>query len=686
MFKKMPFNRMPDRMPEVKRASHSVFAGIGLNDVVFNLNGPMDEQRQISALEQLKILENFPVTHIVNKAVFEHFRKAGAHLFSRQRFQKSRVDANQSRIADRTHLIFQRAQIHTVLTANSRIHHAQQRSRYVNEIDAALECRRHKSAQVRNNAAAKVNQQTFPVRPVIVEQLPQRHAGIYGFGRFARFNFNEFYRAFGREFLQQYLRTMLLRIGIGQHKNAGILFRPEVFIERTPGVLFKTNGISRGGNGAHILKLKPQNYSFFLHGTAKIQGCNSMSAILLPDSISVYLCGRFQTQNMIFDNTKTAFALKSDTELDRAYFLFKLIASEPLVRIGTAVTNFAIKAHLPVEGLIRATVFDHFCGGVTEHDCLPVVDKMFSKGVCSVLDYSVEGKEAEAQFDAALQMTIKTISFARERQAIPFAVFKPTGFGRFALYEKKGRGEAFTAEETREWNRVLERFEQVGKIAYENDVALLIDAEESWMQDAADQIVTDLMRRYNKQKAIVYNTLQLYRHDRLNYLKKLHEQARAEGFHIGMKLVRGAYMEKENNRAAEMGYATPICASKQATDENFDATVAYMMQHLTQMAIFAGTHNEQSSYKLMELMKTHGVEKSDPRIWFGQLYGMSDNISFNLADAGYNVAKYLPFGPVRDVMPYLIRRAEENTSVAGQTSRELNLIKTERERRKKEGR
>lgn len=389
---------------------------------------------------------------------------------------------------------------------------------------------------------------------------------------------------------------------------------------------------------------------------------------------------------MVFNDTQTAFALKSDTELDRAYFLFKLIASEPLVRIGTAVTNFAIKAHLPVDGLIRATVFDHFCGGVTEQDCLPVVDKMFTKGVCSVLDYSVEGKAEEAQFDAALQMTLKTISFAKARQAIPFAVFKPTGFGRFELYEKMGRGEAFSAAETSEWNRVLERFEEVGKVAFENDVALLIDAEESWIQDAADAIVTGLMQRYNKQKAIIYNTLQLYRHDRLDYLKKLHNTAQTEGFHIGMKLVRGAYMEKENKRAQEMGYPTPICASKQATDENFDKTVAYMMQHLEQMAIFAGTHNEQSSYTLMELMGEHGTDKADPRVWFGQLYGMSDNISFNLAAEGYNVAKYLPFGPVRDVMPYLIRRAEENTSVAGQTSRELNLIKTERKRRKNQGR
>jgi proline dehydrogenase len=384
----------------------------------------------------------------------------------------------------------------------------------------------------------------------------------------------------------------------------------------------------------------------------------------------------------IFNNTQNAFSLKSDTELDRAYFLFKMISVQPLVRIGTAVTNFALNANLPVEGLIRATVFDHFCGGVSEDDCIPVVDKMYTKGVSSVLDYSVEGKEDEAHFDDAMQMTLKIIDFAKEKKAIPFAVFKPTGFGRFELYEKLGEGQTLNPEEQAEWNRVEERFEKVCKAAFDNDIALLIDGEESWMQEAADELVARMMQKYNKQKAIVYNTLQMYRWDRLDYLKKLHEQAKSEEFFIGMKLVRGAYMEKENKRAEEKGYKSPICESKQATDDNFDAAVDYMIQNIDKMAIFAGTHNELSSYTLMQKMEEKGISKSDSRLWFGQLYGMSDNISYNLAHESYNVAKYLPFGPVKDVMPYLIRRAEENTSVAGQTSRELLLIKTERNRRK----
>ncbi len=387
-------------------------------------------------------------------------------------------------------------------------------------------------------------------------------------------------------------------------------------------------------------------------------------------------------QNNLFDNTKTAFALKSDSELERAYFLFKMISKEPLVRIGTAVTNFAIKAHLPVQGLIRATVFDHFCGGVSEEDCLPVVDKMYSKGVSSVLDYSVEGKEEEAQFDAVLEKTLQIIEFADQKEAMSFGVFKPTGFGRFLIWQKKTEGTSLTPDEEKEWERIEERFDLVCKKAYECDVALLIDGEESWMQDAADKLVAKMMRKYNKEKAIVYNTLQLYRHDRLQYLQSLHEEARVYDFKIGVKIVRGAYMEKENERAQEKGYPTPICRDKQHTDQNFNDTMKYVLQNLDDISVFIGTHNEHSSYLAMDLMGQLGIDKTDMRVWFGQLYGMSDHISFNMANQGYNVAKYVPFGPVRDVMPYLIRRAEENTSVAGQTSRELNLLSQEKKRRK----
>lgn len=385
--------------------------------------------------------------------------------------------------------------------------------------------------------------------------------------------------------------------------------------------------------------------------------------------------------NNIFNNTKTAFSLKSDTELNRAYFLFKMIGNPSLVKIGTSLAQFSLKLNLPVTGLIRATVFDHFCGGISENDCLPVVDKMFQKGVLSVLDYSVEGKEDETHFDDAMQMTLKIIDFAKEKKSIPFAVFKPTGFGRFELYQKIGEGKSLDKDEQTEWNRIVARFDKVCKAAFDNDILVLIDGEESWMQDAADELVETMMQKYNKEKCIVFNTLQMYRWDRLEYLKKLHEKAKQDNFFIGMKLVRGAYMEKENARAEKMNYKSPICISKNATDENFDAAVNYMMQNIDKMSIFLGTHNESSSYKMMELMQKNNISNNDDRIWFGQLYGMSDNISFNLAENGYNVAKYLPFGPVKEVMPYLIRRAQENTSVAGQTSRELGLLEKERARR-----
>jgi len=310
-------------------------------------------------------------------------------------------------------------------------------------------------------------------------------------------------------------------------------------------------------------------------------------------------------KDKIFDNTEIAFKLKSDSELERAYFLFKMISIEPLVRIGTAATNFAIKANLPIEGLIRSTVFDHFCGGVNEEDCLPVIDNMLKHGVNSVLDYSVEGKENEAEFDSALDVTLKIIDFAKEKEAIPIAVFKPTGFGRFHIYEKLSKGATLTANEQEEWNKVRKRFDLVCKAGKEYDIAVLIDAEESWMQGAADELVAKMMQTYNTEKPVIFNTLQMYRHDRLAYLKSQHEHAKTNGYYLGYKLVRGAYMEKENDRAEAMGYKTPICESKEATDINFNNAVRYMLENLQDMSMFAGTHNEESSYLIKAFMETN---------------------------------------------------------------------------------
>lgn len=385
----------------------------------------------------------------------------------------------------------------------------------------------------------------------------------------------------------------------------------------------------------------------------------------------------------IFDNTEVAFALKNNTELNKAYYLFKLISSNTMVKLGTSLTTFAISTNLPVKGLIKSTVFDHFCGGVNEQDCLSVVDKMYTKGVSSVLDYSVEGKENEEQFDHTLQMTLKTIEFAKEKEAIPFAVFKPTGVGRFYLFEKKGENLPFTDAEQQEWKRVVDRFDTICRTAYEKDVMLLIDAEHSWMQDAADELILEMMRKYNKEKCIIFNTAQTYRWDRFDFVKNVHAIGLREGFHAGFKVVRGAYMEIERERATEKGYPSPICATKAQTDATFNKTVMYMIENINnKMALYAGTHNEESSYLIMDLIRKNQLANNDKRIWFGQLYGMSDNISYNLANHNYNVSKYLPFGPVYDVVPYLIRRANENTSVAGQTNRELDLLERELKRRR----
>ncbi len=384
----------------------------------------------------------------------------------------------------------------------------------------------------------------------------------------------------------------------------------------------------------------------------------------------------------LFDNTEIAFKLKSDSELERAYFLFKMISKEPLVKIGAAVTKFALNVNLPVEGLIRSTVFDHFCGGVNERDCMGTVEKLFDVGVSSVLDFSVEGKEEDTQFDATANKVIELTQLAQNMEAMPFSVFKPTGFGRFKIYQKITENEPLTEAEKGYWNNIENRYDRVAKVANEYGIRLLIDAEESWMQDAADALCESMMEKYNTERAIVFNTLQCYRWDRLDYLKQLHQRAKQKGYKLGFKIVRGAYMEKENERAAEKGYKSPICESKKATDDNFNEIMKYILDNLNDIELFVGTHNENSTYLAMEIMDQKSISKSDDRIWFGQLFGMSDHISFNLGAEGYNVAKYIPFGPVKDVMPYLIRRAEENTSVAGQTSRELTLLKKEKERRK----
>lgn len=384
----------------------------------------------------------------------------------------------------------------------------------------------------------------------------------------------------------------------------------------------------------------------------------------------------------IFENTEVAFSLKSDLELQRAYTLFRMMSSAALVKAGTALTKLAFRWHLPIDRLVRLSVFDHFCGGINEKDSMSVVRSLDAIGVSSILDYSVEGKEEEEQFDFTTDKVRSLIDFSRDKNSMPFAVFKPTGIGRFMVWQAVSMGKLNDALQS-EWNRIKDRYSRIAQEAHDQKMMLLIDGEESWMQGAADELCEEMMATFNKKHPVVFNTLQCYRHDRLAYLKALHMSAKKKGFKLGFKVVRGAYMEKENERAKAMGYVSPICVDKQATDDMFDQVVAYILDHIDDISLFLGTHNESSTYKVLNLMNHRGIDRYDPRIWFGQLYGMSDHITYNLAREGYNVAKYIPFGPVKEVMPYLIRRAEENTSVSGQTSRELDLIKGELLRRRK---
>jgi proline dehydrogenase len=384
-----------------------------------------------------------------------------------------------------------------------------------------------------------------------------------------------------------------------------------------------------------------------------------------------------------FDNTEIAFQSKSNSDLNRAYWLFKLIGNPTMVKVGKWSTNTALNIGLPINGLIKKTIFKQFCGGETIQECAKTIANLGKFGIGTILDYSIEGKTKEEDFDATVDEIIATIHAAKNDPTIPFAVFKVTGIGRFDSLEKANNSTTQLTENDRlSFQLIVSRVDKICFSAFENGVPLFIDAEETWIQDAIDTIVRDMMRKYNKEKAIVYNTLQMYRHDRLAFLHAEIEIARAEGFHYGVKLVRGAYMEKERLRAAEKGYPSPIQPDKITCDNDFNHALELVVKNIDIMALCSGSHNEKSALILTDLMTKKQIEKSDKRIYVAQLLGMSDHISYNLAYAGYNVAKYVPYGPVKEVMPYLLRRADENTSVAGQTGRELSLIMTERKRRK----
>jgi len=385
----------------------------------------------------------------------------------------------------------------------------------------------------------------------------------------------------------------------------------------------------------------------------------------------------------IFDNTQIAFADKTTPQLKKAYWMFKAIEQPALTNVGISILNFTVKNNFPfVTDIVKNTLFEQFCGGVTREESMKVVKQMFKHHIGSIFDYAIEGKEEEATFDHTCEEIKQNIKFAEGNPAIPFVVFKPTGFGRLDLYAEVQAGKELTSSEKEEWNRVVNRYEEVCKMAHEKNVVIMIDAEETWIQDAVDKLVNEMKSKYNCEKAIVWNTIQMYRTGRLEYLAEDLERAKEKNYFLGYKFVRGAYMEKERNRAQEMNYPDPIQPTKQATDDNFNAAIDFVMKNLDKVSAFFGTHNEKSTELVMDKMREQNLPNDFDHIHFGQLYGMSDNITYYLGAKKYNAAKYLPYGPVKDVVPYLTRRAQENTSVAGQTGRELGLIEKELKRRK----
>ena len=383
-----------------------------------------------------------------------------------------------------------------------------------------------------------------------------------------------------------------------------------------------------------------------------------------------------------FENTEIAFKSKTDKELKKARFLFKVMGSPTLVKIGNVLTKFALSIHFPVAWAAKPTLYAHFVGGETIEKCKNNIKKLGEYNVKAILDYSVEGRDDDDDIEKALQETIRSIKNAGTNPNIPFAVFKPTAFGKSVILEKASENIELNDFEKQEIQKFKDRINTLCKTAFEADIPILVDAEDTWFQNIFDVVVTEMMEKYNKEKAIVFNTYQMYRWDRLNILKLAHKAAIEGSYFLGAKFVRGAYMEKERERAAQKGYKDPIQPDKDSTDRDYNLALKYCVENINNITVFNGTHNEYSSAYFAELMEEHKIAKDDKRFWFSQLYGMSDHISFNLAEAGYNVAKYVPYGPVNYVLPYLLRRAEENTSVKGQSGRELQLLDKEADRRK----
>lgn len=383
-----------------------------------------------------------------------------------------------------------------------------------------------------------------------------------------------------------------------------------------------------------------------------------------------------------FNDTEVAFSGRSNKELKWEYWLFKLMNKPGLTKFFSGMAELSIRMHLPVKWLIKKTVYNQFCGGETLQEIVPVLKKLEAQHVGAIIDYGVEGKETEEDFERTKNELIKILQFAKDKTNIPFISCKVTGLTEFALLEKMSTEVMLSDEEKKKSEKLYERMFAITQAAADAGVGLFIDAEESWIQQAVDELARTLSRKFNTEKAVVYHTPQLYRHDRLQFCKTMLQDAITHNYILGLKPVRGAYMDKERKRAAEKNYPSPIQPDKESTDRDYDAAILFCLENYLRISLCAATHNEKSSMLLAEEMQKRDIPKNHPHIYFSQLFGMSDQITFNLGKAGYNATKYLPYGPVKDVIPYLIRRANENTSVSGQMSRELSLLDKEMKRRK----
>ncbi len=388
-----------------------------------------------------------------------------------------------------------------------------------------------------------------------------------------------------------------------------------------------------------------------------------------------------QTRELSLANTEMGFKIKKDEELARSQWLFKFMRYPFLVKVLSKSVVYALRLRLPVKWIIKVTIFNQFCGGESLTESSEVISRLNRAHVGSILDYSIEGKENEEDFEHCKDELIKIISIASGNKAIPYTSLKLTGIGRSELLEKKGGFSPLTISEEVEYAWFYARLDSICKAAMNKIVPIYFDAEETWVQNIIDILSEELMEKYNKENAIVLTTLQMYRRDKLDYLSKLIQKAKERHFLIGIKLVRGAYLEKENARAIKLSYTSPIHIRKEDTDRDFDSAIDLCLENIEMVTLCAGTHNEASTLYVIKRMRELSIPPDHPHVYFSQLYGMSDHITFNLADAGYNVTKYLPYGPIKSVIPYLIRRAQENTSIEGQIGRELSMLTEERKRR-----